>query len=77
MKEGQKLIRALMAVAIVAGSFSPVKAEPIYDWTIDVQTQQLQRQFEYKNSRLRPVDKVNVRYYFQKNVNSSVWYQMA
>lgn len=34
-----------------------------YDWTVKVETEQLERYFEYNNSHLRPFDRISIAYY--------------
>jgi len=53
-----------------------------YDWLVNVQTQQLSRQFEYTGSTLRPVVKTSMKYYEDSDPSRStdyeyIWYHDA
>ena len=46
-----------------------------YDWVIQIQTRRLERQFEYKNSKLNPIEKLEVLWYPTKDENKKTEYQ--
>jgi hypothetical protein len=46
-----------------------------YDWTIKLSTEQVDRYFNYHNSTLRPVDKVDAHYYREDDEKSAVHYE--
>ena len=53
-------------------------AQP-YDWTVEVKTEQLERQFEYQGSTIKPVVKAEVKYYEKgepdnKTDYENLWY---
>lgn len=46
-----------------------------YDWTIDLQTKVLERQFQYKNSTLKNIEKVEVQYFPVKDESQKSHYE--
>jgi hypothetical protein len=57
---------------------STSKDQP-YDWTVDIKTQQLQRQFDYPGTKLTPVVKTELQYYpmdaqSNKTKYEHIWY---
>lgn len=87
MKAHWKYLAIVCSLLISAGSLTKeqaiANANPValYDWTIAIQTQKLDRQFKYRNSKLTDIERVDVDYYDKDNVNSpnhvvyeSLWY---
>jgi hypothetical protein len=61
-------------------SFTPVVSAAAdinrgYDWTVKVETEQLERYFEYTNSNLRPFDRTTIQYYPGDNEAMSKAYE--
>ncbi|HIA50964.1 MAG TPA: hypothetical protein EYN91_02605 [Candidatus Melainabacteria bacterium] len=46
-----------------------------YDWVIQVETRRLERQFDYKNSKLNPVEKLEVLWYPTKDETKKTKYE--
>lgn len=47
----------------------------LYDWTMCIQTQRLERQFEYDRSNLRDVDRLDVDFYTKDEEEKAVEYE--
>ncbi len=75
-------ISALPAIACLLLSFAPQHAtaengvELPYDWVIQVETDQLKRQFEYKGSTLNPVERLEVTWYSTKDKTKKTKYEL-
>ena len=84
MKAQWKILAAIGSLLISASTLKALAdANPValYDWTIAIQTQKLDRQFQYKNSKLTEIERLDVDYYDKDNVSSpshvafeSLWY---
>ncbi len=77
------LTGTISTLAILASCLfsAPTQAEekPLYDWTVQIETKRLERQFEYEGSHLRLVERLDVDYYYQdqakaKTIYESAWY---
>lgn len=74
-------IGILYAAACVALGFMPQLAiaddqvDKPYDWVIQVETRRLERQFDYTNSKLNPIEKLEVLWYPTKDENKKTNYQ--
>jgi len=85
MKTDSTLLAILMALTLsAAGTIRlPARADStaqLYDWTVRIQTQRLDRQFNYGNSKLRNlIDRLDVDYYTgddegNNKAYESLWY---
>jgi hypothetical protein len=59
----------------ITPNFADESGNSLYDWTIRIQTQKLQRQFDYKTSRLNNVDRLDVDYYVRDNDQANYAYE--
>lgn len=78
-RQAQILTLCTMLLSTFTGLTPIVKAAPDinrgYDWTVNVETEQLERYFEYRNSNLRPFDRTTVQYYPGDNETMSRAYE--
>jgi hypothetical protein len=77
-----KVFKALFAAAIALSALTPIaKADngsvvnKPFDWLINIQTQQLPRQFQYKNSQIQGVIKATVNYQQDSDPNKETDYE--
>lgn len=85
----KRLLAFVAAAGIMAASASIIKAgasgqqvQRPYEWTIQINTQQLDRQFQYNTSDIKDVVKASVQYYPMNDQDSKVdyedlWYSKA
>jgi hypothetical protein len=85
----KRILAFIAATGIIAASASIVKAgasgqqvQRPYEWTIQIKTQQLERQFQYNTSDLKEVVKASLQYYPMNNQDAKVdyedlWYSKA
>jgi hypothetical protein len=77
---------AVLVACTLAGLSGPrAQADGVnrpFDWLVNIQTQQLSRQFEYQGSTLKPVVKTSMNYFEDSDPNKStdyeyIWYHDA
>src|SRR6185437_13112496 len=74
----QTILSILGCFALCAGLALPAAADKVqrpFDWTVVIQTQQLDRQFEYQGSTLKPVVETKVLYYHDEDSSNSQPYE--
>ncbi|MBC7998341.1 MAG: hypothetical protein IAF58_10380 [Leptolyngbya sp.] len=79
----RKLLKgaAMPAIACLILSLAPQFAtadnmvDVTYDWVVQVQTQELKRQFEYQGSTLNPIQKLEVQWYPPKKEDEKTPYE--
>jgi hypothetical protein len=75
-------ISAISMIAFLLLSFAPqhasadVGVDLPYDWVIQVETDQLKRQFEYQGSTLNPVERLEVTWYPTKDKEKKTRYEL-
>lgn len=80
-KSTYRKIAVFYAFACLAFGLMPqlVRAEDQvdkpYDWVFQIETRRLERQFEYANSKLNPIEKLEVVWYPTKDENKKTNYQ--
>src|SRR5947208_3542065 len=75
-------IIAAVMLSICGPTSAPTYAEeaPLYDWTVSIKTQHLERQFKFEGSRLKDkVDRLDADIYYRDNEKEanpyeSMWY---
>ncbi len=65
------VISALAPLAVIATD----AIQKPYDWTVEIKTEKLERQFEYQGSTLKPVSRANIRYYPMSDEDNKVDYE--
>lgn len=85
----KRIMALLAATGIIAAGASLMKASAAgqqvsrpYEWTIQIETQKLDRQFQYNTSDLKDIVKAGIRYYPMDQQDSKVdyediWYSKA
>jgi len=80
-KSQYRKMGALYAFACLAFGTMPQLAlaedqvDKPYDWVLQIETRRLERQFEYANSKLNPIEKLEVVWYPTKDENKKTNYQ--
>lgn len=65
------VISALAPLAVIATD----AIQKPYDWTVEIKTEKLERQFEYQGSTLKPVSRANIRYYPMSDEDNKIDYE--
>lgn len=80
-REKCRHVGVFCALTSLALSFMPQLAkaddqvDKPYDWVLQVETKRLERQFDYVNSKLNPIEKLEVLYYPTKDESKKTNYQ--
>lgn len=65
------VVSALAPLAVIATD----AIDKPYDWTVEIKTEKMERQFEYEGSTLKPISKANIRYYPMHDEDNKVDYE--
>jgi hypothetical protein len=79
MHKGSNLLLGVLAasvsVLLSSSAAQSTSQEKPYDWTMDIKTQQLERQFDYPGSTIKPIVKTELQYYPSESESTKTKYQ--